>query len=90
MRIIQENCQFTVRGPLNWYDSAQVRMWIILDINYNHFYYTGKSSSLQELGTFLAPQNRTQGRCDFKLLIQWTSLQTIVLISGGDNLFDGL
>ena len=26
----------------------------------------------------------------FKSLIQWTSLQTIVLISDGDNLFDGL
>ena len=30
-------------GPLIWYDSAQVRMWIILDINNNDFHHLGKS-----------------------------------------------
>ena len=43
MRLIQENSQFTVRGPLNWYDNTQVRMWIILDINNNVFHHLGRS-----------------------------------------------
>ena len=30
-------------GPLTWYDSAQVRMWIILNINNNAFHHLGKS-----------------------------------------------
>ena len=30
-------------GPLIWYVNAQVRMWIILDINYKHYYHLGKS-----------------------------------------------
>ena len=54
---------FTVIGPIIWCDSAQVRMWKILDINYNHFITQSSLKYLQELGTFLAPQNRTQGRC---------------------------
>ena len=43
MRLIQENSQFTVRGPLNWYDNTQVCMWIILDINNNVFHHLGRS-----------------------------------------------
>ena len=34
---------FTVMGPLIWYDSAQVRLWIILNIHNNNFYHLGKS-----------------------------------------------
>ena len=52
---------FTVMGPLIWYDSAQVRMWIILNINNNDFYHLGKS---QTCTTILGPQNRTQGSCE--------------------------
>ena len=50
-------------GPLIWYDSAQVRLWIILNINNNAFHHLGKSH-VQELTTILGPQNRTQGSCD--------------------------
>ena len=40
---LQENSQFTVGGPLIWYESAQVRLWIILNIHNNDFYHLGKS-----------------------------------------------
>ena len=37
------SASFTVMGPLIWYVNAQVRMWIILDINNNDFHHLGKS-----------------------------------------------
>ena len=46
----------TVGGLLIWYDSAQVRMWIILNINHN-------PRCVQEPWDILVVQNRTQGRC---------------------------
>ena len=41
--LIQEGSQFTVGGPLIWYESAQVRLWIILNININDFHHMGMS-----------------------------------------------
>ena len=41
--LIQENSQFTVWGPLIWYESAHVRLWIILNININDFHHMGMS-----------------------------------------------
>ena len=45
-------------GPLIWSVNAQVRIWIILDITW------AGPRCVQELATFLAPQNRIQGRCE--------------------------
>ena len=39
-------------GPLIWYVNAQVRMWIILDINYKHYYHLGKSKICAGLGDY--------------------------------------
>ena len=39
-------------GPLIWYVNAQVRMWIILDINYKHYYHLGKSQICAEAGDY--------------------------------------
>ena len=64
MRLIQENSQFTVRGPLNWYDSAQVRMWIILDINNNVFHHLGRSQMCAGAWYVLGSQNHTQRGCE--------------------------
>ena len=61
----EENSQFTVGGPLFWYDSAQVRMWKILDINYNHFYHTGKSQVLAGACYYFWPSKPHSGTlCD--------------------------
>ena len=43
---------FTVMGPLIWYVNAQVRMWIILDINYKHYYHLGKSQICAGAGDY--------------------------------------
>ena len=39
-------------GPLIWYVNAQVRMWIILDINYKHYYHLGKSQICAGAGDY--------------------------------------
>ena len=39
-------------GPLIWYVNAQVRMWIILDINYKHYYHLGKSQICTGAGDY--------------------------------------
>ena len=39
-------------GPLIWYDSAQVRLWIILNINNNAFHYLGKSQICAGAGDY--------------------------------------
>ena len=43
---------FTVMGPLIWYDSAQVRLWIILNINNKHYYHLGKSQICAGAGDY--------------------------------------
>ena len=42
-------------GPLIWYDSAraQVRLWILLNFNYNYF---PSPRNVQELGNILGTQ----------------------------------
>ena len=45
---------------------TQVHMLKILDINYNHFYHTGKFQVLSSGACYyfiFGPRNRTQGRC---------------------------
>ena len=39
-------------GPLIWYVNAQVRMSIILDINYKHYYHLGKSQICAGAGDY--------------------------------------
>ena len=53
-RLIQENSQFTVGGPLILYDDPQV---LIFNINYNHIHHLGSPRYVQELQTILGPQN---------------------------------
>ena len=40
---MQENSHFTLTGPLIWCDNLQVRLWMILNINYNVSHYMGMS-----------------------------------------------
>ena len=44
-------------GPLIWYVNAQVRMWIILDINYKHYYHLGKSQICAGAGDYFRISN---------------------------------
>ena len=70
-RLIQENSQFTVGGPLISYDSAQVRMWIILDINNNHFYHPGKSQICAGAGYVFRPSESHSERLWDNLASWW-------------------
>ena len=40
---MQKNSQFTLIGPLIWCDTLQVRLWMILNINYNVSHHMGMS-----------------------------------------------
>ena len=49
-------------GPLIWYDSAQVRMWIILNINYNDFHHLGKSQICAGADHYFSPSKPHSGK----------------------------
>ena len=51
-----------------------------LSINFYHTAVQASLKYLQELGTFLAPQNLTQGRCDY--------VKNIIIKNKKDNLPD--
>ena len=77
----------TVGGLLIWYDSAQVRMWIILNINHN-------PRCVQEPWDILVVQNRTQGRCvmfltENELFAQFVFLLGLKYIFCGKNILLG-
>ena len=59
-------------GPLFWYGNAQVRMWIILNINYNYLHHLG---NVQEPWDILVPQNRTQGHCVTKYILCFEKIE---------------
>ena len=40
---MQENTHFTLTGPIIWCDNLQVRLWMILNINYNVSHHMGMS-----------------------------------------------
>ena len=54
----------TVLGPLIWYVNAQVRMWIFLNINYNHLHYLVRSQKCAgALGHFSASESHSGTLC---------------------------
>ena len=59
---------FTIVGPIIWCDNPQVRMWKILYINNMTSITWAGPRCVQEPAAILAPQNRTQGRCDMDLI----------------------
>ena len=61
-RLIQENSQFTVWGPLIWYESAQVRLWIILNININDFHHMGMSQMCTGADHYFRPSKPHSGK----------------------------
>ena len=64
-RLIQENSQYTVGGHLIWYDNANVRMWIILNINCNPFHHLAKSQMCAgALGHFSGSEPHSGTLCD--------------------------
>ena len=67
-------------GPLIWYVNAQVRMWIILDINYKHYYHLGKSQICAGAGDYF----RTSKPHSEKL---WNTSPDIVSFFGTDFVY---
>ena len=59
----------------------------ILDINYNHFITWAGPRIVQELGTFLGPQNRTQRSCEFLHNILSLTLHPSNLLDGCEATF---
>ena len=58
---MQENSQFTVWGPLIWYESAQVRLWILLNINNNDSHHMGMSQMCTGAGDYFGPSKPHSG-----------------------------
>ena len=52
---MQENSHFTLTGPLIWCDNLQVRLWMILNINYNVSHYMGMSQMCAGAGNNFRP-----------------------------------
>ena len=80
---MQENSHFTLTGPLIWCDNLQVRLWMILNINYNVSHHMGMSQMCTGADHYFRSSKPHSGKlCAGFMTILWSeriSLPIIVL-----------
>ena len=79
-RLIQENSQFTVGGPLIWYDDPQVRLWMILNINYNDSHHMGMSQMWTGVFDYFRPSKPHSGKLWLVFVINEISTHQFVAL----------